>query len=236
MRIIPVIDLKGGHVVHAVGGRRDEYRPIRSSLVASSRPEDVARAFRDRLGLDDLYVADLDGIAGREPAWDTYRTLAGMDLNLMVDAGVRDVATARAVRAAGVTAVVVGLETIGGPWRLREIVGQSCAHAVWLSLDLKNGQPLGRVERWPEATPDGIVAEAIRIGVTQIIVLDLARVGERAGTGTEELCRRLIARHREIQLVAGGGIRDATDLNRLQAHGLAGALVATAIHEGRLPA
>jgi phosphoribosylformimino-5-aminoimidazole carboxamide ribotide isomerase len=64
MRVVPVLDLKGGHVVHGVGGRREEYRPVVSRLTDSSAPADVATAFRDRFGLSELYVADLDDIAG----------------------------------------------------------------------------------------------------------------------------------------------------------------------------
>lgn len=236
MRIIPVIDLKAGHVVHAVGGRRDEYRPIRSPLVDSSCPEIVARTFRDRLNLYELYVADLDAIAGAEPAWGVYRTLAGMDLGLMVDAGVRDVATAQAVQEAGVSGVVVGLETVGGPRLLREIGERIGCDAVWFSLDLKSGQPLGDVSDWRDPSAAGIAAEVIASGIRRLIVLDLARVGERGGTGTEELCRRLLDAEPNLQLVAGGGIRDVADLRRLEAAGVSGALVATAIHEGRLPA
>ena len=68
MRILPVIDLKGGLVVRGVAGRRQEYRPVVSRLTPSSRPIDVAGAFRDHLGLDHLYLADLDAIAGAAPA------------------------------------------------------------------------------------------------------------------------------------------------------------------------
>jgi phosphoribosylformimino-5-aminoimidazole carboxamide ribotide isomerase len=234
MRIIPVMDLKGGHVVHAVGGRRDEYRPIRSRLVDSSCPEIVARTFRDRLNLNELYVADLDAIAGVEPAWGVYRTLAGMDLGLLVDAGVRDVATAQAVQEAGVSGVVVGLETVGGPQLLREIVTRIGRDAVWFSLDLKGGQPLGDVSGWRDSSAEGIAAEVIESGVRRLIVLDLTRVGERGGTGTEDLCRQLLDAEPELQLVAGGGIRDNADLDRLAAIGVSGALVATAIHEKRI--
>ena len=236
MRIIPVMDLKGGHVVHAVGGRRDEYRPIRSPLVDSSCAVIVARTFRDRLNLYELYVADLDAIAGAEPAWGVYRTLAGMDLGLMVDAGVRDVTTAQAVQAAGVSGVVVGLETVGGPRLLREIAERIGRDAVWFSLDLKGGRPLGDVANWRDPSAEGIAAEVIAMGICRLIVLDLARVGERGGTGTEELCRRLLDAEPNLQLVAGGGVRDAMDLSRLEAAGVSGALVATAIHDGRLPA
>ncbi len=234
MRIIPVIDLKGGQVVHAVGGRRDEYRPIRSPLVNSSCPEIVARTFRDRLNLYEIYVADLDAIGGAEPAWGVYRTLAGMDLGLMVDAGVRDVATGQAVQDAGVSGVVVGLETVGGPRLLREIVERIGHDAVWFSLDLKGGQPLGDVSEWRDPSAEGIAAEVIALGIRRLTVLDLARVGERGGTGTEDLCRRLLDAEPDLQLVAGGGIRDDDDIDDLAAVGVSGVLVATAIHERRI--
>ena len=51
MRVIPVIDLKGGAAVHAVRGERERYRPLDSTLAAGSDPVEVARAVRDALGL-----------------------------------------------------------------------------------------------------------------------------------------------------------------------------------------
>ena len=75
MRVIPVLDIKDGLVVRGIGGRRDEYRPIASKLTASCQPVDVARAFRDLLGLEEIYLADLDAIAGARPAWDIYREI-----------------------------------------------------------------------------------------------------------------------------------------------------------------
>src|SRR5947209_19648396 len=62
MQIIPVLDLMGGRVVRGVAGRRSEYRALTSALTASSKPLDVARAFRLHFGLATLYVADLDAI------------------------------------------------------------------------------------------------------------------------------------------------------------------------------
>ena len=64
MRVIPVIDLKGGVAVHAVRGERERYRPVRSRIAAGSDPVELTRAVRDRFGLDEVYVADLDAIAG----------------------------------------------------------------------------------------------------------------------------------------------------------------------------
>src|SRR5687768_17360169 len=68
-RVIPVIDVLGGKVVRAVGGRRDEYRPVESTLTRSTNPVEVADAVIQAAGAVNLYVADLDAITGQ--AFDT---------------------------------------------------------------------------------------------------------------------------------------------------------------------
>jgi phosphoribosylformimino-5-aminoimidazole carboxamide ribotide isomerase len=68
-----------------------------------------------------------------------------------------------------------------------------------------------------------------------VAVLDLARVGAGDGLDTH-----LIARVRNaapgVSLLAGGGVRGLDDLMRLADAGCDGALVATALHNGRLGA
>jgi phosphoribosylformimino-5-aminoimidazole carboxamide ribotide isomerase len=71
-------------------------------------------------------------------------------------------------------------------------------------------------------------------GVRRLLVLDLARVGVSAGTGTEAVCARLAAAHAEVEILAGGGVRGPEDLDRLRRSGVKGVLVASALHEGKL--
>src|SRR5438067_3401544 len=108
MFLLPVIDLLGGAVVRGVGGRRSEYRPVVSRLTRSTGPFDVAAAFRDHFGLSDLYLADLDAIAGREPAFATFDGLCERGNRCWVDAGVRDEEDVRRLGASGIAAVVAG--------------------------------------------------------------------------------------------------------------------------------
>src|SRR5260370_21980952 len=107
MRILPVIDLMAGRVVRGIAGRRQEYRPVASRLTASCHPVDVARAFRDHFGLAELYVADLDAIAGAPPALATYATLHSLGVRLWVDAGVRDTERAQCLPSADIPAIVI---------------------------------------------------------------------------------------------------------------------------------
>src|ERR1051325_8670950 len=72
----------------------------------------LARAYRDVLGLEQCYVADLDAIGGAPVQTALLRRLARLGSALLVDAGVADAGRARAVRAAGAAQLVVGLETL----------------------------------------------------------------------------------------------------------------------------
>lgn len=235
MRILPALDLRGGVVVRGVGGRRDEYRPLVSRLTPSCRPADVAAALRTAFGLTELYLADLDAIGGAAPALATYAALHGLGFRLWVDAGIVMATEAAPLADAGVAGVVAGLETLAGPDVLAELCRRYGDRLVF-SLDLKGGAPLGNPDAWGGTDPLTVAGRAISAGVRRVIVLDLVRVGGGTGTGTEELCRELAARHPGVEILAGGGVRDVADLRRLRACGVGGVLVASALHDGRLTA
>jgi phosphoribosylformimino-5-aminoimidazole carboxamide ribotide isomerase len=230
-----VLDLRQGLVVRAVAGDRARYQPLTGSrLVASSDPLTVARAFRHHGGFTDLYLADLDAIAGHPPAEGIVRALVADGWRLAVDAGVRTAADARRLHAEGVARVVVGLETLaGGPAMLQTIVAD-LGPAVVFSLDLRDGEPLGDRPAWGGADALGVAGQAVAAGVTAMLFLDLRRVGAGAGTGTEELCRRVRSAHPGVAIWAGGGVRDQADLDRLADAGVTVALVASALHAGRI--
>jgi phosphoribosylformimino-5-aminoimidazole carboxamide ribotide isomerase len=227
MRILGVLDLMRGVVVRGVAGRREQYAPIVSRLCSSSRPAEVARALVEQLGLTEVYLADLDAIAGMEPALAAYEEVRAAGVHLWIDAGVRQADDARRLAAFGTP--VVGLETLAGPDVLREL-GAECV----FSLDLRAGEPLGDLSRWRGRDAWNIAAEAIGLGVRRLLVLDLARVGVGTGTGTEEFCARLSAQYPDVEVAAGGGVRGLDDLLRLSACGVKAALVASALHDGRL--
>lgn len=233
MRIVPVIDMLGGRVVRGVGGRRQEYRPVVSRLTPSCRPADVAEAFRREFGLTELYLADLDAIAGASPAFTVCTELRTHGFRLWVDAGVRDLARVNALADAGIDGLVLGLETVPGPALLAEAC-RAFGDRVVFSLDLQAGVPLGDLACWEAPDAWSIARQAIAAGVRRLIVLDLARVGMNDGTGTEAFTARLAAAHPEVEIVAGGGVRDRADLKRLQDSGVSGVLVASALHDGRL--
>ncbi len=230
MRIVGVLDVKDGVVVRGVGGRRENYRPIESPLCPSPEPLAVALALRRAFDLDELYLADLDAIAGAGPALAVYHALRRAGFHLWVDAGLRNTADGQALADEGVETVVAGLEKLAGPEVLGELV-RSLGQRLVFSLDLRGGVPL---KSWAAGGARGIAREAVAMGVRRLLVLDLARVGEGGGTGTEELCADLAAACPGIELAAGGGVRNRDDLLRLRRAGVAVVLAASALHDGRL--
>jgi phosphoribosylformimino-5-aminoimidazole carboxamide ribotide isomerase len=173
-------------------------------------------------------VADLDAIGGGDgnPA---LLTALAREASIMVDAGVTEPQRARALLDLGAHRVIVGTETLSGPDALDRLLEELPAGAVIPSVDLRDGRLLS-----PDAQLAGLPAlDAMHRlpAVREAIVLDLARVGSGAGPDVA-LIAEIHAAFPDLELLAGGGVRDVEDLRALDAAGAAGALVATALHSG----
>jgi len=234
LRVIPVLDLRAGQAVLARGGRREAYPPVRSQLVdggAASDPLVLARAYRDLLDCDEWYVADLDALAGGAVQRALVRALSGLRGRLLVDAAVSSPERARELVADGAARVVVGLETLPSFDALALVARAIGSQRLAFSLDLRDGAPLAEAPL--SGTPFDLARAAVTAGAGAIMVLDLARVG--SGRGVDCVLLEALRRaHPHVELLAGGGIRTARDLERLADAGLDGALVATALHDGRI--
>ena len=234
MRVIPVIDLKGGVAVHAVRGDRQRYRPLQSRIAQGSDPVNVMRALRERLGLDELYVADLDAIAGGPGRPDVVAALA-REARAMVDAGAAAAAAVARLLEMGVARVVIGTESLPGAEAFRQLRAELPDAPLVLSLDLRGRRVVSPDPALAAIGPADALARLADAGAREAVVLDLARVGSCGGPDVT-LLRELHGHFPDVQLLAGGGVRHAGDLRALAAAGAAGALVATALHGGAIGA
>jgi phosphoribosylformimino-5-aminoimidazole carboxamide ribotide isomerase len=224
--VVPVLDLVGGLVVHARAGERDRYRPLAGSkLVDSAEPVAVVEALLALFPFRALYLADLDAIRGRGD----HRRLVGElvrrfpDLVLWVDAGIASEGRLRDLAALPGVRPVLGSESQQDS-RLLARALELAPEQVLLSLDWRGEEPLDpadlhtRPDLWP----------------ADVVVMTLARVGTGSGPDFARLeeVRREAGPGRRVW--AAGGVRGLDDLLRLRERGIAGALVATALHDGRL--
>ena len=191
-------------------------------------PLALARAFRSELGLDELYVADLEAITGKGSNSETSAALA-REARVMVDAGVSEPQQAKTLLDLGAQRVIVGTETLPGADALDRLLAE--IPQVVLSVDLRDGRMLSPDPQLAGLPALDALARLHRDGLREAIVLDLARVGSGAGFDVE-LIAQLHAAFGDLELLAGGGVRDVEDLRALRHAGAAGALVATALHGG----
>jgi phosphoribosylformimino-5-aminoimidazole carboxamide ribotide isomerase len=243
MQIIPVLDIAGGIAVHAKAGDRTQYAPLGSDL-APGRVGDalaVLRAFHSTLGIHECYVADLDAIQGGAVQRSLLRELSefhtGFAGALLVDAGTHSPDGALEVLSCGASQVVVGLETLQAFADLRKIVEVVGPSRSVFSLDLRLGTPIlhKAIQDLQGAGPDpvSVAEQAADAGAATLLILDIGRVGTGVGVDLgliETLRHRLTG----VRLLAGGGVLSRRDLERMRDAGCDGALVASAIHNGRL--
>jgi len=208
--------------VHARLGERDRYRPIATPLSPTSRPLDVARGLLSVFPFRTIYIADLDAIEGKGDNNATLRLLKAHlpDVDFWVDNGVADLAAAKSWLDEDIGRLVLGSET----QRDENLVRRFCRDdRVILSLDYRG---------------DAFVGPAALLGDTtvwpaKVIAMTLARVGSAMGPDLDKLMA-LSERGSARLIYAAGGVRDASDLAALARAGIAGALVASCLHNGSL--
>lgn len=232
MKVIPVIDVLNGIVVHAVRGVRKEYQPLQSVLTKSVEPLEVARTLKN-LGFNDVYVADLDAIIDCSTSFPTIRNITDeIDIKLMVDAGVTSIQRAKKLLDSGVSKLIIGTETLQNKIFVGQAVDIFGSERVLVSLDLKGDKILDKLGFEGCTDPLCLLKEFKDMGVSQVIVLDLNRVGSGEGINIDFL--RKVISEVGVDVYVGGGIRDMNDLVELKNMGLSGALVATALHTGKI--
>ncbi len=222
MQIIPVIDIRNGVAVRAIAGARESYAPLETPLASTSDPLDIARGMMALYSFRTIYVADLDAIERRGSNKATIAAIAEAiaPARLWLDAGFTRALDAAAWRAFETVDLVFGSETL------------DCADAgaalredprAILSLDFSAAGFLGDPRLCADETlwPD------------RLIVMTLARVGAKQGPDVARF-DDIVARAGERRVHAAGGVRGLNDLLALKEAGTAGALVATALHEGLL--
>ena len=223
MRCILACDLKNGIVVKGVRGEREKYRPIAESsrIVKTSVPQEVISEIRPR----ETYIADLDRITGVGDHLSVIKSLSDITMT-MADTGVsciQDMAAAGQVA----NTVVVGTETAP-----LSVIEQCQGQHMVVSMDMKNGFMMYRDPAF-NVSPFAVLKLLNQFELGGIILLDVGRVGSGEGIDLPLVTSAVsISSH---NIIVGGGVRDVTDLELLEKSGVCGAIVASAVHDGRIP-
>ncbi len=223
MKLIPVLDLKDGRVVHARRGERSAYRPVETLLCQGSNPVDLCRGLLRLHPFTTIYVADLDSIAdtGTNEGAVAELHAAFPQVTFWVDAGL-PAAAAQDWLHDHEGSLVLGSESQTGAQEVAALVTGEPDRVI-LSLDFR-----GDVFQGPEE----LLSQA-RLWPQRVIVMTLARVGAGEGPDYPRLTE-IMDRAGDREVMAAGGVRGDVDLNRLRGMGANGVLLASALFDGRI--
>lgn len=226
MKLLPAIDLLGGHAVRLEEGRRDR------ATVFHDRPVELVAELA-RGGADRLHVVDLDGaFAGAPQQTELVRAIvAASPIPVEVGGGIRDRAAIDAVLALGAQYVVLGTAAVRSP----ALVEQACrAHPgrVIVAVDARDG--VVAVDGWTAS--GGVTAvelgqRAASWGCAALLYTDVSRDGLHVGPNVEMTAQ--LTRAVSCEVIASGGVGSLDDLVQLREAGIAAVVVGRALYDRR---
>lgn len=226
MKIIPAIDMIGGHCVRLSQG---EYG---SSKKYFDDPLDAAHLFEDA-GIKRLHLVDLDGAKASFPVnlAALERIASNTSLELEFGGGIKSAEALKAVFDAGAGYAICGSIAVSSPERLDEWLAEYGSRII-LGVDCKGGKVA--VRGWLETAELGAEDIISRFpSVSQAIVTEIERDGMLSGVNAEYYAH-LQAKFPSTDIIVSGGISCADDLRELSSLGLRGAIVGKAYYEGRI--
>ncbi|MCA9276072.1 MAG: phosphoribosyl-ATP diphosphatase [Phycisphaerales bacterium] len=198
--MIPSIDIQGGQAVQLIGGEQ--------KVIDAGDPRPIAEKF-SRVG--EIALIDLDAAMGTGSNAELLKEICAQ-YPCRVGGGIRDAKTAIEWLDAGAQRVILG--TAAKPEVLRELPRDR----VIAALDARNGRVV--VEGWKTQTGDSIEERMIELRdfVSGFLVTFVEREGRMGGMPLERV-EQLVECAGEAKLTAAGGVRDASDISRIDAVG-----------------
>jgi len=213
---------------------RKNYKPLKSVLCNSSNPIRVARAFRDFMGLHEIYIADLNAIKS-SPQKAHHKIIGEVALKermaVILDAGISEIKNARDFLKLGINKVAIGSETLRSWELIDSFTREIDPSRLIFSLDLRHRKILSRCPVLSAMAPLEALKHLHSAGWKEVILLDLARVGTENGAD-RTLISEVRSEFPELCCLIGGGIAHPGELDEMQKLGASAVLVATAIHRG----
>jgi phosphoribosylformimino-5-aminoimidazole carboxamide ribotide isomerase len=223
---IPAVDIRGGRCVQLVQG------DFARETAYGDDPAEMARHWQ-ALGARRLHVVDLDGardgVRGNTDA--IANVLAAVDIPVQVGGGIRSLDTARMLLDQGADRVVVGTAAAEHPRALTEWVEALGAQRLIVGVDARGGRVA--THGWQNQTDLDVVAFCRVLadaGVVRVLYTDVGRDGMLGGPDIEGT--RAVARI--LAVLGSGGVSSTDHLRQLAEAGAEGAIIGTALYEGRL--
>jgi phosphoribosylformimino-5-aminoimidazole carboxamide ribotide isomerase len=228
-RLIPAVDVLD---TEAVRLRRGDYEQV---VLREPDPLALIRRFTTA-GAELVHVVDLTAArSGRvRPELCRRAAAAAGTARVQASGGVRSVADAEALVAAGAARVVVGTAAFSEQRDLLEELVSTLGERLVVALDVRDGVVAAR--GWTHDTGFAVeraLERCLRAGVERLLCTAIERDGTLAGPALDLLGD--VIRRSGLPVIAAGGIGSLADVDALSELGCEAAIVGRALLEGRVP-
>ena len=226
LQLLPAVDVQGGRAVQLVQG-------VAGSEKTFGDPVEAALNWQ-RQGAEWIHLVDLDAAFGRGSNRDLLASIVGrLDIDVEMSGGIRDDASLEAALATGCRRINIGTAALEQPGWCARIIAQH-GDRVAVGLDVR-GRTLA-ARGWTREGGDlfEVLARLDADGCARYVVTDVNKDGMLQGPNLALL--REVCAVTDRPVVASGGITALEDLAALQGLldiGVEGAIVGTALYEGR---
>ncbi|MFW9865821.1 MAG: HisA/HisF-related TIM barrel protein [Candidatus Thorarchaeota archaeon] len=232
-KVIPVIDILNSEAVHAVKGERANYKPLSSKLFNSSEPLEIIKTLKSKYGCSEFYIADLDAIIENSPNLILLKKILRIPgIKLIIDPGIVDSKDILLYSKYKLHKIIIGLETVQSLQVIKIGLSKLGRQKLILSVDMHKGKLISNALEFSNQTPLEIITKIEKLGIYEIILLDLFRVGQKlGGIPSSYLDMKEVFKG---NIFVGGGIKDYQDLLLYKQSNFAGVLIATALYDGTI--
>jgi len=212
--IIPAIDLIDGKCVRLLQGDYDKKTEYHAE------PLEVAKNY-EAIGVKRLHLVDLDGAKQKK-------------LEVDFGGGIRTDEDAQKAFDYGASQITVGSLAVRNPALFESWIVKFGAEKLILGADVRAEKIT--VAGWLETTDVSIfefIKNYIAKGIRHVLCTDVSRDGMMTGTA-EDLYQEILQNIPQTKLIASGGVKDTSDLERLTKIGVNGIIIGKALYEGTI--
>ncbi len=222
LKVIPVIDMFKGKIVHAYKGIRKKYRELKSTVLTEKISLESIVESLYNMGFREIYIADLDSIVLGETETLKSKIMRVVNkfpnVRFLIDIG------------------KLGLH-LKPPRNVNWIVGTeylTFEELVRLKPDVLSLDMLGNNVIFLRGLValSNIASKMLFLRPKELLMIFLDKVGSLEGPNYLAIKYLANIFSRKCRIIVGGGIRDKGDLYALKFLKVNGVLVATAIHRG----
>ncbi len=227
MILLPAIDILGGKCVRLTKGAYETAQTV------AADPVETAISFQSA-GAEYIHMVDLDGAReGSRVNSSVYTSVVhNVHIPVEVGGGIRDIPTIEYYLEKGITRVILGSAALKDRPLVVEAV-KRYGDRIAVGIDALNRTV--RTSGWLEDSEVDYIRFAKKmenVGVKTIIFTDISKDGTLAGPNYEQL--KELSESVSCDIVASGGIRDISHIERLAAMNLYGAICGKSIYSGTL--